>query len=168
MFNFFFIFSSDVWKILREKNFEKFDEILHEKPNIINSLRGGLNGTLLMLAVFKKRFDIFVHLMKHPQDFSLVDFDGWNVLHYVGYRGNVEHLEMFDQQTIEMLINRTDNVKQTPLHIAVWNNNHDVIRWLLAKGGNPDLKDKDGRRPDERPECGFVTKEIFRSFRSSW
>ena len=154
---------------MEEKNFKKFEEILQEKPNIINSLRGGfLNRTLLIWAVRFERFDIFVHLMKHPQDFSLVNVIGRNVLHWVGGNGNVEHLEMFDQQTIEMLINRTDKWKRTPLHRAALMKNHDVIRWLLAKGGNPDLKDKDGQRPGEQHNCDGVTKEIFRSFRSSW
>ena len=106
--------------------------------------------------------------MKHPQDFSLVDEDGSNVLHWVGYVGNVEHLEMFDQQTIKTLINRTNRGKWTPLHLAALMNNHDVIRWLLTKGGNPELRNEDGQRPDEYSNCDGVTKEIFRKFRSSW
>uniref|UniRef100_A0A7M5V2T9 Uncharacterized protein n=1 Tax=Clytia hemisphaerica TaxID=252671 RepID=A0A7M5V2T9_9CNID len=99
----------DVWKILREKKFAKFEEIFQQNPNIVNSLRyGGYGQTLLMWAVLEDRFDVFVHLMECPQDFSLVDNDGWNVLHYVGYHGKVRHLEKFDQQTIKMLIDGRD------------------------------------------------------------
>eukprot|EP00111_Clytia_hemisphaerica_P023861 TCONS_00070307-protein len=120
-----------------------------------------------MYAVRGDRFDVFVHLMNYPQDFSLVNNHGANVLHRVGWRGEVRHLEQFDQQTIEMLIDGRDKYNFTPLHSAAWNNKYDVIRWLLAKGADPELKNNRGRRPDEQDECDGVTKEIFRSFRSS-
>jgi len=42
--------------------------------------------------------------MEYHQDVSLVDDEGWNVLHWVGMNGTVRHLEKFGQQTIEMLI----------------------------------------------------------------
>ncbi|XP_066914167.1 TNF receptor-associated factor 6-like isoform X2 [Clytia hemisphaerica] len=159
----------DVYKILDEKKFAKFEEIFQQNPNIVNSLRDGYGFTLLMEAVCKDRFDVFVHLMKYPQDFSLVGNNGWNVLHWVGRYGTVRHLEKFDQQTIKMLIDGRDKWNKTPLHFAACWNKHDVIRWLLAKGANPELKDEDGQRPDEQlmSGCDGVTKEIFRSFRSS-
>uniref|UniRef100_A0A7M5X5Q9 Uncharacterized protein n=1 Tax=Clytia hemisphaerica TaxID=252671 RepID=A0A7M5X5Q9_9CNID len=165
----------DVWKILREKNFKKFEEIFQQNPNIVNSLRdggfrgGGFGGgsTLLMKAVYEDRFDVFVHLMEYPHDFSLVDKHGWNVLHWVASRGSVRHLEMFDRQTIKMLIDGRTKHNYTPLHFAALNNKHDVIRRLLAKGADHELKDDNGQRPDEQSECDGVTKEIFRSFRSS-
>uniref|UniRef100_A0A7M5XNF8 Uncharacterized protein n=1 Tax=Clytia hemisphaerica TaxID=252671 RepID=A0A7M5XNF8_9CNID len=164
----FFFFSSDVSKILEEKKFAKFGEIFRQNPNIVNSLRDGRHDwTLLMEAVIGDRFAVFVHLMKYPQDFSLVDNEGHNVLHWVGWIGKVRHLEMFDQQTIKMLIDGRSERNSTPLHHAVSWNNHDVISWLLAKGADHELKNKDGQRPDEHPRCDGVTKEIFRSFRSS-
>eukprot|EP00111_Clytia_hemisphaerica_P024992 TCONS_00073592-protein len=157
----------DVLKILLEKNFAKFEEIFRQKPNIVNSLRGGNGSTLLMRAVYGDRFDVFVHLMNCPQDFSLVNNYGLNVLHCVGYKGKVRHLEQFDQQSIEKLIDGRDKDNDTPLHDAASRNNHDVIRWLLAHGADHELKDSRGQRPDEHPDCDGVTKEIFRSFRSS-
>eukprot|EP00111_Clytia_hemisphaerica_P007851 TCONS_00022817-protein len=119
-----------------------------------------------MEAVCENRFDVFVHLMDYPQDFSLVDSRGMNILHWIGANGQVR-LEKFDQQTIEMLIDGRDEDNKTPLHFAAWFNNHDVIRWLLAKGADAELKNKAGQRPDEHRDCNGVTKEIFRSFRSS-
>uniref|UniRef100_A0A7M6DJC7 Uncharacterized protein n=1 Tax=Clytia hemisphaerica TaxID=252671 RepID=A0A7M6DJC7_9CNID len=90
----FFFFSSDVWrKILRKNKFAKFEEIFHQKPNIVNSLRGLSGYTLLMWAVWNDRFDIFVHLMEYPQVFSLVNDAGQNVLHWVSLKGTVRHLE---------------------------------------------------------------------------
>jgi len=120
-----------------------------------------------MYAVYEDRFDVFVHLMDYPQDFSLVDNDGRNVLHWVGWEGTVRHLEMFDQQTIKMLIDGGDKMNLTPLHFAAMNNNHDVIRWLLAKGADHEFENNRGQRPDEQRGCDGVTKEIFGSFRSS-
>uniref|UniRef100_A0A7M5U690 Uncharacterized protein n=1 Tax=Clytia hemisphaerica TaxID=252671 RepID=A0A7M5U690_9CNID len=130
-------------------------------------MRGFGGSTLLMQAVWLDRFDVFVHLMNYPHDFSPVSNGGWNILHYVGYDGTVRHLEMFDQQTIETLIDGRDDANRTPLHKAAEYNNHDVIRWLLAHGADHELKNDDGQRPGEHPYCGGVTKEIIRSFRSS-
>uniref|UniRef100_A0A7M5XMV2 Uncharacterized protein n=1 Tax=Clytia hemisphaerica TaxID=252671 RepID=A0A7M5XMV2_9CNID len=158
---------ADVRDILLEKKFAKFEEIFRQKPNIVNSLRDDDGYTLLMDAVWKDRFDVFVHLMDYPQDFSLVDTDGHNVLHFVGGNGKVRHLEQFDQQTIEMLINGRDRLNRTPLHFAAEYNNHDVIRWLLAKGADRELKNIYRQRPDEHDKCDGVTKEIIRPFRSS-
>ncbi|XP_066913790.1 uncharacterized protein [Clytia hemisphaerica] len=157
----------DVWKILEEKKFAKFEEIFQQNANIVNSLRDYRGQTLLMMAARDDRFDVFVHLMDYPQDFSIVDSYGRNVLHWVGLWGEVRYLEMFDQQTIKMLINGRDEYNETPLHWAAQYNKHDVIRWLLAKGADPELKNISGQRPDELRECDGVTKEIFRSFRSS-
>uniref|UniRef100_A0A7M6DMY3 Uncharacterized protein n=1 Tax=Clytia hemisphaerica TaxID=252671 RepID=A0A7M6DMY3_9CNID len=120
-----------------------------------------------MYAVYGDRFDVFVHLMNYPQDFSLVNKDGWNILHYVVRDGTIRFLEQFDQQTIKKLINGGDKGNNTPLHVATRYNKHDVIRWLLAKGADHELKNEDGQRPDEQRDCDGVTKEIFRSFRSS-
>ncbi|XP_066925183.1 ankyrin repeat and SOCS box protein 7-like [Clytia hemisphaerica] len=156
----------NVWEILRQKKFAKFEEIVHQKPNIVNSLRDGDGWTLLVWAVLNDRFDVFVHLMEYPQDFSLVsNVDGWNILHYVGRHGTVRYLEKFGQQTIEILINGRNKQNNTPLHFAARRNNHDVIRWLLAKGADHEEKNEDGRRPDERCDgCDGVTKEIIQSF----
>uniref|UniRef100_A0A7M5X9P1 Uncharacterized protein n=1 Tax=Clytia hemisphaerica TaxID=252671 RepID=A0A7M5X9P1_9CNID len=120
-----------------------------------------------MHAVLGDRFDVFVHLMNYPQDFSLVNNYGQNVLHRVAWRGTVHHLEKFDQQTIEKLIDGRNEWNDTPLHRAARSNNHDIIRWLLAKGADHDLKNDLRERPDEQRNCDGVTKEIFRSFRSS-
>uniref|UniRef100_A0A7M5UX41 Uncharacterized protein n=1 Tax=Clytia hemisphaerica TaxID=252671 RepID=A0A7M5UX41_9CNID len=121
-----------------------------------------------MMAVRVDRFDVFVHLMDYPQDFSLVDVLGRNVLHFVGSNEKVRYLEQFDQQTIKKLIDGRDEWNnETPLHRAARCNKHDVIEWLLANGADHELKDILGRRPDEHGDCDGVTKEIFRSFRSS-
>eukprot|EP00111_Clytia_hemisphaerica_P007954 TCONS_00023116-protein len=121
-----------------------------------------------MYAVREDHFDVFVHLMNYPQDFSLVDNVGRNVLHRVGDYGELRHLEKFDQQTIKKLIDGRDNYNDTPLHLAAWHNKHDVIKLLLAKGADHELKNNVGQRPDEQFDyCDGVTKEIIRSFRSS-
>ena len=164
-------FSSDVWEILQKKKFEKFEEIVKQNPNIINSMRGWNERTFLMMAVWQNRFDIFNEVVKFPQDFSLVDGgNGWNILHYVGYYGDVGHLRMLEEKTsFTNLINKESNInKDTPLHWAAFHNKHDVIRWLLTKGANPNVKDSFGQRPDEHYPCDDVTKEIIQSFRSSW
>ena len=55
-----------------EKKFTKFEEILKENPNIINSMCGYDKRTFLMKAVYQKRFDIFSELAKFPKDFSVL------------------------------------------------------------------------------------------------
>ena len=161
----------DVWEMLQNMNFNEVSNIIAKKPNIINSMRGELNNTLLMEAADNQRKDCVKFLLNQPHDVSVVDYFGWNVLHFIVVRNNdnnvIEMLECLDiSQLNNNMINKQDNFgKITPLHHAAWDNKHKSIRWLLKHGADTSLKDYGGRLPGEHDLCDDETISIIRSYR---
>ena len=157
--------------MLIDKKLDDVSSIIKEKPNLINSMRGGRGWTFLMKAAFYQRKDIVGYLSNQQHDLSIVNDNGNNVLHYiVGFNDDDVAIEMLKSLDISQLnddvINKQDNkYKQTPLHYVAWKNKHKSIVWLMDQGADPSLKDVDGDRPDEYRGCSDETKNIIRSFK---
>ena len=156
--------------MLIDERFEEVSNILTNKPNVINSMRGSLNHTLLMEAARNQRKDCVVFLLNQPHDVSVVDDVGHNVLHFiVGFNDDDQAIELMKCLDISQLnnniINQQNIAKRTPLHHAAIRNHHKSIRWLLEHGADPLIKDDRGLLPGEWDECDDETKRIIRSFR---
>ena len=155
--------------MLRDKRFNEVSNIITKKPHIINSMRGDGNRTLLMEAALNKRKDCVLFLLNQPHDVSVVDDDGYNVLHYIVFYNYdddaIELLECLHISQLNNIINQQDKHKRTPLHYAAINNRHKSIRWLLNHGADTSLKDLYGRLPDEHDRCDDETKRIIRAHR---
>ena len=159
----------DVWEMLKNMRFNEVSNLITKQPNIINSMRGRYNRTLLMVAARNQRKDCVVFLLNQPHDVSVVN-DGWNVLHYIiDYNYDDEAIELLECLDISQLnnniINQQNLYKLTPLHYAAVLNRHKSIRWLLKHGANPSHKDGDGLRPDEYDDCDDETKSIILAHR---
>ena len=156
--------------MLENMRFNEVSNLIAKQRNIINSMRGDYNRTLLMEAAINQRKDFVVFLLNQPHDVSVVDDDSWNVLHYiVRYNDDDDVIEMFKCLDISQLnnniINQQNINKQTPLHYAARYNNHKSIRWLLNHGADTSLKDRRGLLPDEDNWCDDETKSIIRAHR---
>ena len=140
--------------MLYKRKFGKLSSLLTQQPNIINSLRDVIyEKTSMMYAAGNHRKDCVKFLLKKPHDVSVVDVNGWNVLHYIVRFNNdddnaIKLLKYLDvSQLNENIINKQDNYKYTPLHYAARRNNHKTIRWLCEHGADASLKDVRGKRP---------------------
>ena len=74
--------------MLDKRKFDKLSSLLTQQPNIINSLRDEDDETLMMYAADNRRKDCVNFLLKKPHDVSVVDEDGWNVLHHIVWYNN--------------------------------------------------------------------------------
>ena len=137
--------------MLYERKFDKLSFLLTQQPNIINSLRGRNELTLMMYAAHNRQKDCVNFLSKKPHDVSVVNLSGRNVLHYI-VRWNddndaIELLKYLDvSQLNNNIINQQDIYKRTPLHYAAMRNNHKTIRWLFEHGADTSFRDVDGER----------------------
>ena len=59
-------------------------------------------------------------------------------------------------------VNQYDNKFRTPLFIAAMNNQEEIIRLLLANGGNPQIGDVEGRKPIDVTTSEVVKRDILR------
>ena len=170
--SFIFFYFLDVWEMLLDKKFEDVSRIIKEKPNLINSMRDVTGSTFLMKAAGYQRKDIVGYLLNQRHDLSVVDDDGWNVLHRIVLRNDddvaFELLNSLDiSQLNDDVINKQTIYKRTPLHYAAWMNNHKSIVWLMDQGADRSLKDDNGfgLRPGEHRDCSDETKNIIRNFK---
>ena len=157
--------------MLKDNKFDDVSRIFKQQPNLINSMRDGGGWTFLMYAACNKRKDIVGYLSNQQHDLSVVVNDiGYNVLHWiVWFNDDDVTFEMLNSLDISQLnddvINKQNNNKQTPLHIAAWKNKHKSIVWLMDQGADPSLKDDEGERPGEDRVCSDETKNIIRNFK---
>ena len=155
--------------MLKKRKFDKLSSLLTQQPNIINSLRGGNEQTLMMYAVRNHRKDCVNFLSKKPHDVSVVDVNGWNVLHNIVCNDDdnvIELLKCLDvSQLNKNIINQQTKYKHTPLHYAAMRNNHKTIRWLCEHGADASLKDDRGERPYEYRWCNEETRSIILQYK---
>ena len=78
------LFDIDVRKLLRNKEFEQFDEIVRTYPQIVNSLRVGYSNEKLLMNLRYDLYDdvIFDHLID-LHHFNVVDKCGLNIIHRI-------------------------------------------------------------------------------------
>ena len=135
---------------------------------MINSLRNDFGGSLLMWVVYN---DAFYHLLNISQDFSVVDKDGQNIVHWIAYSSYVDDvrsrrlMKLSQKTNVESFINIKDRDGQTPLHCAADNNHHRTIETIIKLGGDVNLKNDDNKLPDEHYRCDDETRRIIRSSR---
>ena len=168
--SFIFFYFLDVWKMLSDKKFDDVSRIIKQQPNLINSMRGERGYTFLMYAAYNNRKDIVEYILNQRHDLSVVDNNGWNVLHHIVlFNDDDVAFELLNSLDISQLnddvINKQNIYKQTPLHIAAWFNKHKSIVWLMDQGADRSLKNKYGQRPGEDDECSNGTKNIIRNFK---
>ena len=147
--------------------------MVHENRHLINCLRDDYDRTLLMLAVWKyDDGDVFDYLIKKPQDFSIVNRHGLNIIHYIIalYRHDEicesQLIKLSHKTNVESLINERDDVHgHTPLHVAARHNKHRTIARLISMGSDVNVRNNDNELPDEYFMCDDETKRIIRQSR---
>ena len=157
--------------MLSDNKFDDVSRIINKQPNLINSMRGKWGLTFLMHAAYYQRKDIVEYISNQQHDLSVVDDDGYNVLHrIVLFNDDDVTFELLNSLEISQLnddvINKQDIYKATPLHIAAMKNNHKSIVWLMDQGADRSLKNYFiFQRPDEHGLCSDETKNIIRNFK---
>ena len=175
MFKISIFFISDVYNLLRNKEWRRFDEIVLSKPQIVNSLRDGDGDSLLMDAVMYEDEDAFDHLLNFPQDFSIVDEDGVNIFHYIAFSHFDDDdvssrmlMKISTKTNVKSFINNKDIDGRRPLHYAARLNYHRTIETIVKLGGDVNIKDDDNELPDEQDDCDDETKALIQRLRRQW
>ena len=165
------MFISDVYDLLRDKEFEKFDEIVRIHPQIINSLRDNDYDTLLMDVVHDDDDDdVFDHVINLRQDFNVVSKRGLNIIHHIALsnddgRGARRLIKLSNKTNVGSLINQQDVYGDTPLHIVAQWNNHQVIKLLIEFRCDVNVRSNVNKLPEEHSRCDEVTKKLIRQAR---
>jgi len=167
-----YIYFLGVYNLLELKDYDNFDRLLDNRPQILNSLRSITSSSLLMDTAYQGNRDVFKKLLSRPQDLSLVDEYGQNIFHYLACNQNedwwFDEMKRFlrgNDDELKKLLNVKKKYDVTPLHAAAFGNRHQAVSWLLRNGADADARDDEGNRPDECERCDEETKKIIREHR---
>ena len=115
--------------------------------------------------------DVFNYLINFTQDFSVVDKNGWNIVHYIAFFPYDDDdrsrmlMKLSEKTNVESFINNKTHYGETPLHCAAHLNHHRLIETIVKLGGDVNIKDNDNRLPDEQDDCDDETKSILQRLR---
>ncbi|XP_071094691.1 ankyrin repeat domain-containing protein 50-like [Haliotis cracherodii] len=116
--------------------------ILSQNIADINS-RGLYGRTLLMFAATEGHRDVFDLVMSKVGNASLVDINGYKILHLACLRGHVEMVKYILSQKI-VDINGRGMYGRTPLMFAATEGHRDVFDLVMSKGGDVSAVDRNG------------------------
>ena len=129
-------FLKEIEEVMRNDNIDELNDRIMGLEENINDFRFENGTTLLMLAAKCGAQDIVKFLINNGADVNAVDDHGNNIFHYLTFNlknNNNELFELFSNYTCCDSINSDNLDGQTPLHLAVKNNNLDIVRHLLVK-----------------------------------
>ncbi|XP_067653662.1 fibronectin type 3 and ankyrin repeat domains protein 1-like [Haliotis asinina] len=99
--------------------------------------------TPVMVAAIYGHSDVVEFLVGRGADVSLVDGDGDNVLHLACYDGDVETVKLIlDLDVVD--VNYRGHYSRTPVMAAAVNGHRDVVEFLVGRGADVSLVDRDG------------------------
>ena len=161
--------------LLREQ-FDIVKQMIDDNEYLLESLRDNRNETLLMSVTWRRSFSSFKFLIEFPQDFSVVDFTEWNIIHWIVWNvlNDDDSVMMMKslrdeitRETFTRLINHLDVDDDSPLHFVARWNRHNMIKFLIQNGANVNVRNKTGELPEEQEgRCKDETKQLIRSYRN--
>ena len=97
--------------------------------------------TPLHLATFNNQTGVAKYLLRNGADHSLKDwFDSKTALHYAAREGNLDICQILVSYGAQ--VNCLTSKKWTPLHLATFNNQTGVAKYLLRNGADHSLRDR--------------------------
>ena len=106
--------------------------------------RDSFGTTPFLVAAASGKMQAVNFLLVKGADLSLTTYKGRNLLHAAAEGGKVSIVQTLLSQS-NIAIDSRDDDEITSLMIAASNNNLEVVEYLLGKGADPSLKNKQGR-----------------------
>lgn len=102
-------------------------------------------------AAYSGNVEEVAEILKTKPDPDARDSSGGTALHAAMFQKNIKIVEMLIDYGLDVNAIGPKN-GYTPLHDAVWGNNPEAAKLLLAKGADPTIKNKEGQTPLEKAQ----------------
>ena len=157
--------------MLEKKDYESFERIVRDHPQVINDLRDDddTDWTFLMQAILFEDHDIIEYLLKtfHKNThYTAKSKSGNTAFHNAARYNNMKAMELLITNDRRGVNVQSDDGGWTPLHHAALNNNKSMIELLFMHGANPHLKDVNGRTADQMDDVKDECKAIIHGFQT--
>jgi len=124
------------WKILsamRDGNIDKIENLIEEKPELVNS-KNVFGETLLHESAFRGNREVTELLLQKGADVSSRDIDGLTPLHWAAQNGHREVAESLLLNGAK--IDEKDNAGKPPIYYAALGGHKRMVEYMLSKGMN--------------------------------
>ncbi|XP_067653868.1 inversin-like [Haliotis asinina] len=132
----------DLYDASSRGDLERVKRILAEGDVDIN-YRGQWSRTPVMQAAWKGHRDVVEFLVGRGADVSLVDSNGNNVLHFACAGGDLETVKLILSMNV-VNINSRGWYNKTPVMMALGSGHRDVVEFLVGRGADVSLVDRNG------------------------
>ncbi|VDI08125.1 Hypothetical predicted protein, partial [Mytilus galloprovincialis] len=81
---------------------------------------------------------------------NLVSNNGWSLFHFAAYKNDIAMFEIIFATAMRnklFAIDKRDKIGWSPLHLASFLSNYEAVNFLMSKGANASLVDRDGKTP---------------------
>ena len=115
-----------------------------EKTDV--NIRDGWNAAPLHYACSEGHLNIVQYLVIKGADVNAVDQHKNHCIHFAAKAGHLQIVQyLIEKQNVDKDVNGCEN--WTPLHMACWNDQIDIIEYLLSNGADLEAKDINGQTP---------------------
>ena len=129
----------------REGNLEEVKKYIYLYPDFIDD-RDDEDSTCLLWAGWRDNSAVVEYLIRKGADINAINKKHNSLLHVAARIGNLELVRfLVDDKGFD--INKQNINDATPLHFAVFWAKKDIVDFLINKGANLYLKDKEGYIP---------------------
>ena len=109
--------------------------------------------TPLLIAAMRgtsKHGELVISLAKAGADVNIKGPMGFTCMHFLCSKGQLEPLKaLLEDKNIGLQINTRSQELNTPLHVAITNNNLEIALYLVSKGADKTVKNGSGKTPLE-------------------
>ncbi|XP_048247741.1 probable palmitoyltransferase AKR2 [Haliotis rufescens] len=130
----------DLFYASRDGDLEEVKWLLTTTGVNVNCREGFRSLSPVMAAADRGHRDVVKLLVKEGADVSLVDEDGYNILHFACIGGDVETVKFVLSLNV-VDINSRGGGSRTPVMRAAWSGRRDVVELLVKAGADVSLVD---------------------------
>jgi ankyrin repeat protein len=145
-----------------EKGHEKVSELLLSKGKAGVNAENKYKWSPLHFASRTGEVKVTRVLLREGANVNAQNDLGWTPLHMASQQGHVKVVDLLLTHKLDVVdAQKADG--ETALHLAAYYGHVDVVKALLAKGANPDIKNKALKRPEDMAQ-DEGREEVKRSF----
>ena len=125
---------------ITSNNVNKIKDLIKKGANV--NARDGVGNTCLMLACDFNNFETVSFLLSKKANVDFVNQFGYTALHFAVQKNDLKVVRLLinsSEAIVEKMINKKDDLGNTPLHLAIDSGNANVVDFLVKKGADLNL-----------------------------
>lgn len=133
---------------ITSNNVNKIKDLIKKGANV--NARDGVGNTCLMLACDFNNFETVSFLLSKKANVDFVNQFGYTALHFAVQKNDLKVVRLLinsSEAIVEKMINKKDDLGNTPLHLAIDSGNANVVDFLVKKGADLNIRNSQGERP---------------------